>query len=228
MLDTILTRETVAARSLLDAILTPPYSLAPVHQRLQRPAAPAQQQPSIRSRAAARGVLDAPERKAWAFAEVDEPGLLFGTRKRVIASCQIREAMLTDKGVTSATSEQMSMRAYMSSLAVQESWRRRPVRINGARCSLAVELMRECERVARDEWGYDETYLNVYEANDRAAKLYVDKLGYEVVSTREHAAPRRGAPSVSICMRKQLRSSDEPDESPVAAARAAAEGPARC
>ena len=46
----------------------------------------------------------------------------------------------------------MRMRAYMSALEVQDSWKGRPVRINGVRCSLAVELMKECEAIAR-QWG---------------------------------------------------------------------------
>ena len=44
-----------------------------------------------------------------------------------------------------------------------------------------MELMRECEAVAL-EWGHGATYLNVYERNEGAVRLYTSKLGYEVIS----------------------------------------------
>lgn len=58
--------------------------------------------------------------------------------------------------------------------------------------------MRECEGVAQS-WGYDATWLNVYDHNGLAAKLYTDKLGYEITHTRR---PKSGP--VFHIMRKKL------------------------
>ena len=60
-----------------------------------------------------------------------------------------------------------------------------------------MELMRECEAVAL-EWGHGATYLNVYERNEGAVRLYTSKLGYEVISepsTQPRAREGRPGPA---------------------------------
>lgn len=126
-----------------------------------------------------------------------------GLQQKVIGSVSIREMDLTDDGLSGAASasapQPLTQRAYMSDLKLQEAYRK-PVRFDGRRCSLAVEMMRECEAIAL-EWGYDETYLNVYERNAAPAKLYVDKLGYEIIGRREKASTTGSA---ILYMRKKL------------------------
>lgn len=155
---------------------------------------------------------------AYVVAEIAEKGLLGGVRKRVIGTVTVREMMLTADGRTAASTasapQPMTMRAYMSNLKVDKAFRGKPIRRDGRRCSLAVELMRECEVVAQS-WGYDETYLNVYEKNGGAAQLYVDKLGYEVIHSRMPMTASLGATKkyntakLTLCMRKRLTSAGE-------------------
>ena len=127
-----------------------------------------------------------------------------GSRQgRKIGQIKVREMHLTANGLTAAQCAEaqptLQRAAYMSDMRVDPAIRNKPIRINGRRVSLAVELMRACEEIARS-WSYDETYLNVYETNALAARLYVDKLDYEVLTTRP---PRRKHAPTSLCMRKR-------------------------
>ena len=123
-------------------------------------------------------------RKAYICAEVTEPGR-FGDRNRVVGAVTIREQELTADGRSAASCrsdpQPTSMSAYMSNLNVMVAYRKKTLRVGGRRCAIAIELMRECEAVAL-EWGYAATYLNVYENNEGAVRLYTSKLGYEVIS----------------------------------------------
>ena len=65
----------------------------------------------------------------------------------------------------------------MSNLAISRNYRRR---------GLAEELVRSCEAIARNEWGYSDCYLYVEGKNIPACKLY-EKLGYSVLWTDESA-----------------------------------------
>jgi ribosomal protein S18 acetylase RimI-like enzyme len=65
----------------------------------------------------------------------------------------------------------------MSNLAISRNYRRR---------GLAEELVRSCEAIARNEWGYSDCYLYVEGKNMPACKLY-EKLGYNVLWTDESA-----------------------------------------
>lgn len=129
---------------------------------------------------------------SYVIAEVDVPAM-FGlwSTSRVVGHVTVREEV--DKASECS-------RVYLSNLRVDDAFRRRPVRIQGRRGSLAIELMQRCESIAR-EWGYDETHLNVYEWNKSAARLYVDKLDYELVSVKESPSRRKNA---VLRMRKQL------------------------
>ena len=74
---------------------------------------------------------------------------------------------------------------------------KRMLRVDGRRSAIAMELMRECEAVAL-EWGHGATYLNVYERNEGAVRLYTSKLGYEVISepsTQPRAREGRPGPA---------------------------------
>ena len=57
----------------------------------------------------------------------------------------------------------------LSNLAIAPAFRRQGV---------ALQLCRAAERVAKDDWGYEELYLKVERDNVSAIKLYQDKLGY--------------------------------------------------
>ena len=152
-------------------------------------------------------------RKAYICASVTEPGRFGIDRTRVVGAVTIREAELTSDGRSAASCrsdpQPTSMSAYMSNLRVEDSYRKRTMRVGGRRCSLAIELMRECEAVAL-EWGYASTYLNVYEKNEGAVRLYTSKLGYEVISEpATQARAREGRPGPvgplpSFRMRKAL------------------------
>ena len=160
--------------------------------------------PRISVRPAAGRGADQP-RKAYVCAEVDTGG----KRPRIVGHVSVREMSLTASGLSAAATasapQPMAPSAYMSNLHVDQEWRRKPVRdpLTGRRSSLAFELMRECEGVAQS-WGYDATWLNVYDHNGLAAKLYTNKLGYEITHTRK---PKSGP--VFHIMRKQLEALPE-------------------
>jgi len=105
-------------------------------------------------------------RKAYICAEVTEAGR-FGERTRVVGAVTIREQELTADGRSAASCrsdpQPTSMSAYMSALHVDEKYRKRMLRVDGRR-------------------GHGATYLNVYERNEGAVRLYTSKLGYEVIS----------------------------------------------
>ena len=106
----------------------------------------------------------------------------FRKQSRVIGSGSVREMQVRD-----ADAGVMQTSAYMSDLKVLPSWRTKMVRVGGKRCSLAVEIMRECERQAAS-WGYTHTYLKVYQTNVKAAKLYTSKLGCATRATMQEAS----------------------------------------
>jgi len=179
----------------------------------------------IRVRHARQGTMDAQleegqqqqqQHKAWVRAEEADMGGAAGRgRARVLGRCTIREALLTaDCAEQCATedplAEPMVMRAFVSSLRLDEGWRRTPVRLDTQCRLLAADLMRECEDIART-WGYGETWLHVQETNEGAVRFYVDELGFEIMS--EKTVPR--SPSTSYCLRKELA---PPEDGAVAAA----------
>ena len=135
-------------------------------------------------------------RKAYICAEITESGR-FGDRNRVVGAVTIREQELTADGRSAASCrsdpQPTSMSAYMSNLNVMVEYRKKTMRVGGRRCAIAIELMRECEAVAL-EWGYGATYLNVYEKNEGAVRLYTSKLGYEVISEPSTQLRARGGP----------------------------------
>ena len=139
-------------------------------------------------------------RKAYICAEVTEAGR-FGDRTRVVGAVTIREQELTADGRSAASCrsdpQPTSMSAYMSALHVDVAYRKKMLRVDGRRSAIAMELMRECEAVAL-EWGHGATYLNVYERNEGAVRLYTSKLGYEVISepsTQPRAREGRPGPA---------------------------------
>ena len=168
---------------------------------------------ALEARISVRPVGGELPRKAYVCAEVTEPGRFGFDRTRVVGACTIRETELTSDGRSAASCrsdpQPTSMSAYMSNLNVMVPYRKRTMRVGGRRCSLAIELMRECEAVAL-EWGHASTHLNVYEKNEGAVRLYTSKLGYEVISEPESraVAAERGpgpvGPLPSFRMRKRL------------------------
>lgn len=173
----------------------------------------------IRVRHARQSAVDAQQslqHKAWISAELAETSQTGKMRRQVIGRCTIREALLaadcSEQCSTDAptSADEFVMRAFVTSLRLDDGWQRRPVMLDSRRCSLAGELMQECELVARS-WGYDETWLHVYASNEAAVRLYVDELGYEIMS--QQTAPRgpRGGLLTAFCMRKMLDASAPAD-----------------
>ena len=94
----------------------------------------------------------------------------------------------------------------MSNLAVSRSHRR---------MGIGEKLVEEAERVARDEWGYDECYLYVEQRNIPAVRMY-QKLGYRMVwidSDAKTLLPTsigtlQMAPTTLVCMKKRFGSNE--------------------
>jgi ribosomal protein S18 acetylase RimI-like enzyme len=90
----------------------------------------------------------------------------------------------------------------MSNLAVSRKYRRK---------GIAEKLVKEAERVARYEWGYDDCFLYVEARNAPAVKLY-RKLGYRRIWTDDEATTLlptpngnlENAPTKIVCMKKRL------------------------
>jgi ribosomal protein S18 acetylase RimI-like enzyme len=90
----------------------------------------------------------------------------------------------------------------MSNVAVSKEYRRK---------GIGEKLVKEAERIARYEWGYDNCYLYVEERNKAAVRLY-QKLGYRRMwvdsDARTLLPTNRGnledAPTKIVCMRKRL------------------------
>ena len=90
----------------------------------------------------------------------------------------------------------------MSNLAVSRQYRRK---------GIAEKLVKEAERVARKEWGYDTVFLYVEERNIPAVRLY-QKLGYRKIWIDGDATtllPKpdgklSNEPTTIVCMKKRL------------------------
>jgi RimJ/RimL family protein N-acetyltransferase len=90
----------------------------------------------------------------------------------------------------------------MSNLAVSRKYRRK---------GIGEMLVKEVERIARREWGYDDCFLYVEERNVAAVRLY-QKLGYRKVWVDADAktllpTPNgnlQNTPTRIVCMRKRL------------------------
>ena len=90
----------------------------------------------------------------------------------------------------------------MSNLAVSRQYRRK---------GIAEKLVKEAERVARKEWGYDLVFLYVEERNIPAVRLY-QKLGYRKTWVDDDATtllPKPNGklsnePTTIVCMKKRL------------------------
>jgi ribosomal protein S18 acetylase RimI-like enzyme len=90
----------------------------------------------------------------------------------------------------------------MSNLAVSHEYRRK---------GIAEKLVKEAERVARYEWGYDDIFLYVEERNVAAVKLY-QKLGYRKIWADDEATTLlpttngklKTAATKIVCMKKRL------------------------
>ena len=90
----------------------------------------------------------------------------------------------------------------MSNLAVSRNYRRK---------GIGELLVKEAERIARYEWGFDTCYLYVEDRNIAAVKLY-QKLGYRRVWKDNDArtllpTPNgnlQNAPTKIVCMKKRL------------------------
>ena len=80
---------------------------------------------------------------------------------------------------------------------------------------IGEKLVEEAERVARDEWGYDECYLYVEQRNIPAVRMY-QKLGYRMVwidSDAKTLLPTsigtlQMAPTTLVCMKKRFGSNE--------------------
>lgn len=105
--------------------------------------------------------------------------------------------------ISTANGKSVEFKApLMSNLAVGKNFRR---------MSIAEDLVKVAEEMARKEWGYDEVYLYVEKRNIPAFKLY-RKLGYtaqwEDDTSTTLIPTSRGTlvsePTVIICMKKSL------------------------
>eukprot|EP00980_Cylindrotheca_fusiformis_P001463 scaffold345_cov134-Cylindrotheca_fusiformis.AAC.74 len=117
-----------------------------------------------------------------------------------IVGCAGIEATPIPQGRLRAAPGQRS--PLMSNLAVSREYRRR---------GIAEKLVKEAERIARYEWGYDDVFLYVEERNVPAIKLY-QKLGYRKIWVDDEATTLiptgngklRNAETRIVCMKKRL------------------------
>jgi ribosomal protein S18 acetylase RimI-like enzyme len=117
-----------------------------------------------------------------------------------VVGCAGVEAIRIPQGTLRATPGARS--PLMSNLAVSREYRRK---------GIAEKLVKEAERVARYEWGYDDIFLYVEERNVAAVKLY-RKLGYRKVWVDNEAqtflpttnGKLKNVATKIVCMKKRL------------------------
>lgn len=117
-----------------------------------------------------------------------------------VVGCAGIEATPIPQGKLRATPGARS--PLMSNLAVSREYRRK---------GIAEKLVKEAERIARYEWGYDDVFLYVEERNSPAVKLY-QKLGYRKIWVDDEATTLiptsngklKNSGTKIVCMKKRL------------------------